>query len=498
MKPSSGIPFLPFLVGATLVACAVPRERAPAATSTASAGAVAATPPSANATPGDSGPASGAVYVPELLSEGLADARAHALLSDLCARAPHRLAGSEGSARAIEWGRATMERLGFQNVRLEPVLVPHWERGALEELVVVEPAAHAGEHLAVLALGGSVATPAGGLEADVLAVSNFEELHARAADARGKVVLFRRPMDPTLLEPFEAYGGAVNQRGSGAIEAAGVGGVAALVRSMTEALDDEPHTGAMRYADGVERVPAAAVSTLACQRLEEWLAAGERVRVRLALDCKWFDDARASNVVGEVVGRERPEEIVLIGGHLDAWDVGEGANDDGAGCAHVLEAGRLLLGSKLGHPRRTVRCVLFINEENGGRGAQAYRDAHASELERHVLAIESDRGGGLPLGYATDAAGTAAELLAELYGGPPCARGGGADIAPLAEFGVTQAGLFPNPQRYFDYHHSRRDVLAAVHPRELELGAISLASLAWRAAEHPGAWPRNPRGASGH
>lgn len=492
MKPLHAV-LSPLLAG--LAACAVPTSRA------SEGGTNEPRPPEARAaapTPAERR-ASGPVYVPELLEEGLAAPEAYTLLAELCARAPHRLAGSEGAARAVEWGREAMLRLGWENVRLEPVLVPHWERGAPEELIVVEPAAHAGERLAVLALGGSIATPAGGLEAEVLAVSSFEELHTRAAEARGKIVLFRRPMDPSLVEPFEAYGGAVNQRGSGAIEAASVGAVAALVRSMTHARDDAPHTGQMRYAEGVERVPAAAVSTLASERVEGWLAAGQTVRLRLALDCRWHEDVLSHNVVGEIVGRERPEEIVLIGAHLDAWDVGEGAHDDGAGCAHVLEAGRLILRSPLGRPRRTVRGVLYMNEENGLRGGQAYRDQHAAELERHVLAIESDRGGALPLGYASDASGPAAELLFELYGGGPCARGGGADISMLAEFGVTLAGFFPNPQRYFDYHHSKNDVLAAVHPRELELGAISLASMAWLAAEHAGDWPRNlARGASGH
>jgi hypothetical protein len=434
---------------------------------------------------------SGPVYVSELLGEGLADPRAHALLAELCARAPMRLAGSEGAARAVAWGRETMQRLGLENVRLEPCLVPRWERGPAEELVVVEPRAHAGLRLSVLALGGSVATPEGGLEGEVIAVTSFDELHARAAEARGKLVLFARPMDPTRFEPFEAYGGAVNQRSSGASEAAGVGALAALVRSMTGAQDDRPHTGAMSYAAGVERIPAAAVSTNASDRIRAWLAAGERVVLRLVLACRTLEDVPSHNVVGEVVGRERPDEVVLIGAHLDAWDVGQGAHDDGAGCAHVLEAARLLLATELGRPRRTVRCVLFMNEENGLRGAHAYRDAHRDELERHVLAIESDRGGALPLGWASDAAGAALATLSKLYGGAPCARGGGADIAPLAEFGVPMVGLYPNPQRYFDYHHSANDVLEAVHPRELQLGAISLASLAWLAADHEGEWPRN-------
>jgi len=436
--------------------------------------------------------ASGPVYVPELLGAGLAAPRAHALLAELCARAPRRLAGSEGAAHAVEWARESMQRLGLENVRLEDCQVPRWERGAVEELVVVEPSAHAGEHLPILALGGSVATPERGLAAEVIAVASFEELHARAEEARGKLVLFARAMERARLEPFEAYGGAVNQRSSGASEAAGVGALGVLVRSMTFAQDDQPHTGAMNYVQGVERIPAAAVSTNAGDRIRAWLEAGERVVLRLTLDCRTHADVRSHNVVGEVVGRELPDEVVLIGAHLDAWDVGQGAHDDGAGCAHVLEAARLLLGSTLGRPRRTVRCVLFMNEENGLRGALAYRDAHRDELERHVLAIESDRGGGLPLGYASDAALGALETLTALFGGAPWARGGGADISPLAEFGVPLAGLYPNPQRYFDFHHSSHDVLEAVHPRELELGAIALASMAWLAADLDGDWPRNP------
>jgi hypothetical protein len=450
--------------------------------------------PQASEAPATAAPerASGPVYLPELVAEGLAEPRAHALLAELCARAPLRLAGSEGAAQAVAWALGAMQRLGLENVRLEPCMVPRWERGTLAELLVVEPTAHAGEELPILALGGSVPTPAGGIAAEVMAVESFEELHARADEAHGKIVLFARAMDPTRLEPFEAYGGAVNQRGSGASEAAGAGALAALVRSMTLAQDDQPHTGAMNYAEGVARIPAAALSTNASDRIRAWLAAGERVVLRLALDCTTHADVLSHNVVGEVVGRERPEEVVLIGAHLDAWDVGQGAHDDGAGCAHVLAAARLLARSALGRPRRSVRCVLFMNEENGLRGAHAYRDAHREELGRHVLAIESDRGGGLPLGYASDAVGDARAVLARLWGGAPCARGGGADISPLAEFGVPLAGLYPNPQRYFDFHHSANDVLAAVHPRELELGAIALASMAWLAAELEGEWPRNP------
>lgn len=465
-----------------LTACSAPAE-AVAVASTEEVSTTAASGPRARdlATP---------VYLDELLREGLADARAMEQLTELCRSAPHRLAGSEGAARAVEWGRQAMLAAGLENVRLEPVTVPRWERGPVEELVVVEPAAHAGERLAILALGGSVGTPSGGLEAEVIAVQTFEELAARAAEARGKFVLFARPMDPTKLDPFEAYGGAVRQRSRGAEEAERVGAVGALVRSMTLKNDDHPHTGAMQYQDELGRVPAAALSIVATERVNAWLAAGERVRLRLSLSCQWHADVLSHNVVGEVVGRELPDEVVLVGGHLDAWDVGDGAHDDGAGCVHALEACRLILRSSLGRPRRTVRCVFFMNEENGLRGGQAYRETHLAELAQHVLAIESDRGGGLPAGYTVEAGEAGDALLAELWGGPAAGRGGGADISPLAQDGVPLAGFYPSPQRYFDYHHSANDVLEAVHPRELQLGAISLASMAWLAAEHDGTWPR--------
>jgi hypothetical protein len=466
------------LAAGSLVACAPAREEA--------------LPPIHALEPEAPLPIAGPIYAPELVRAGLGAPRAYELLAELCAIAPHRLSGSEGAAKAVEWARAAMERLGLENVRLEPCLVPRWERGEAEELTVVEPAEHAGERLAVLALGGSIATPAEGTVAEVIAVRSFEELHARAAEAAGKLVLFRRSMDPTELEPFAAYGGAVGQRSTGAIEAGRVGAVGALVRSMTMRLDDAPHTGAMRYAPDVPPVPAAAVSTLAGDRIGAWLDAGRKVVLRLALHCRTQRDVLSHNVVGEVLGRERPGEIVLIGAHLDGWDVGEGAHDDGAGCAHVLAAGRLLLDSPLGRPRRTVRCVLYMNEENGLRGGEAYRDLHRDELARHVLAIESDRGGDSPLGYASDASGEAGLLLARLYGGAPRARGGGADISPLAEGGVPLAGFVPDPQRYFDFHHSENDVLASIHPRALELGAISLASMAWLAADLEGEWSRNP------
>ncbi|MCY2961106.1 MAG: M28 family peptidase [Planctomycetota bacterium] len=451
-------------------------------------GSCAATPP-ATAAPVSSAATSTdprAAGVQRMFAEALRSQNAHVLLSALCAAAPKRLSGSEGAAHAVAWAESAMRAAGLEHVRLEPVRVPRWERGEVERLEILGPGA---DTLAVRALGGSVATPPGGIEAEVVRVTSFEELAARAAEARGHFVFFDRPMDATLPDPFDAYRGAVNQRGRGAVEAAQVGAVGALVRSMTLALDDHPHTGALRYEDGVARLPAAALSTLAADRLAGRIAAGAPVRLRLELACRTLPDVDSFNVVGEVLGREIPEQIVLLGGHLDAWDVGDGAHDDGAGCAQVLEAARLLLALDL-RPRRTVRVCLFMNEENGLRGGTAYRDTHRDELARHVLSLESDRGGFAPRGFATDAppglyeelAG-AARLLAPWGAATLRVGGGGSDIGPLREHGVPLAEYLPDPARYFDFHHAETDVIAAVHPRELSLGAAAIAAFAWCAAD---------------
>jgi hypothetical protein len=266
---------------------------------------------------------------------------------------------------------------------------------------------------------------------------------------------------------------------------------------MSTADDDVPHTGALRYAEGVREVPAAALGTRTADRLAALCAEGP-VRLRLGLDCRTLPDVESANVVGELVGRELPDEVVVVAGHLDAWDVGQGAHDDGAGCVQALEALRVVKALGL-VPRRTLRCVLYMNEENGMRGAFAYRDRHRAALGKHVLAIESDRGGFAPRGFTTDARGEAFEILRSIGALlEPAAAGavvpgyGGVDISPLADHGVPLVGFWPDPQRYFDLHHSENDVLAAVHPRELALGAGAIAALAYVAAERAEGWPRNP------
>ena len=434
--------------------------------------------------------------VDRIVDEALASGGAWDKLRSLCTTAPHRLSGSEGAARAVRWAKERMIADGLENVRLEPCTVPHWERGTVEELVFVEPAELAGERLPILALGGSVATPPAGIEAEIVVVHGLAGLEELGRGARGRIVLFNRPMDDTLVNTFSAYGRAVRQRTRGAAEAARAGAVAAIVRSLTTRRDDNPHTGAMRYEDGLPRVPAAAVSTNGADRLADLIASGETVRLRLRLDCRWHEPVESYNVVGELVGSELPDEIVVVGGHLDAWDVGQGAHDDGAGCVQSIEALRLLkvLGLR---PRRTLRCVLFMNEENGLGGGRAYYTDHIDEMDRHVLAIESDRGGFTPRGFTAAMSDEARAVVAaqvvllertgvrEVVSG-----GGGADISPMAASGVPLAGYLPDAQRYFDVHHSRLDTLDQVSPRELSLGAAAIAGLAWLVADLPEPLPR--------
>ena len=420
-----------------------------------------------------------------LHTRALADNAAIATLASLLDAAPKRLSGSSGYDDAVAWATGRMRAMGLQNVRAEPCTVPIWRRG-------VEAASIAGdgEPLRVTALGGSVGTGEAGIEAEVVEVRSFEQLAALGDAARGKIVFFNRPMPRALRRTGSAYGEAVPQRSNGAIEAGKAGAAAALVRSMTTAIDSHPHTGAMSYADGVPKVPAAAIATADAERLSAALQRGP-VRVRLTLTCAPAGEGPAANVVGELPGSERPDEIVLVGGHLDAWALGRGAHDDGAGCVHAIEAVRLLQATGL-RPKRTVRIVLFANEENGLRGAKAYADAHRDEAARHVAAIESDAGGFTPLGFTCSLRDDAAEAvrrrllpLQDLGVGAflPGAGAGGADLGPLLALGVPCYGLVVDGQKYFDYHHAAVDDLAAVHERELALGAAAVAFAAWALAD---------------
>jgi len=423
----------------------------------------------------------------DIVARGLVSCKAYEFLRELTTNVGARLSGSPQAAKAVEWGKNKMEDLGFDHVHLEPVMVPHWVRGPVEEAAIILPDAKE-IPITICALGGSIGTGREGLSAEVIEVKSFDELKTMRDDAKGKIVFFNRPFDRTKFSTFEAYGGAVDQRGQGAMEASKVGGVAALVRSMTSRLDDVPHTGAMRYADTIPKIPAVAVSTVGANLLDSLLKHADRLKIRLRLSCETLPDVESANVVGELEGSEKPSEVIVIGGHLDSWDKGQGAHDDGAGITETIEALRLLKDLGL-RPKRTIRAVLFMNEENGLAGGKAYA-AKDRPGEKHIAAIETDAGGFSPRGFGVQADSAVVEkiarwsyLLRPIDADHIQKGGGGADISELGKKGVPQIGLRPEGQRYFDYHHSDNDTIDKVNERELELGAIALAILAYALAQ---------------
>lgn len=423
----------------------------------------------------------------EIKNAGLNLLGSYKLLQELTAIG-NRLSGSEGYERAVEWSKKALQTAGCDSVWLEPVMIPQWIRGNIEKATMSLGGKR--EALAICALGGSIATPKKGIRAEVIEVTSLDETRQLGNRAKGKIVFFNRPFDATRVSVGEAYAGAIDQRSNGAIEAAKVGAVAVLVRSMTNALDNEPHTGMVKYNDSVPKIPAAAISTLAANKLSRLLKDEKVVTAEIFLNCKTLPDVQSFNVIGEIRGSEFPNEIVLIGAHLDSWDKGTGAHDDGAGVVHSIQAMQLFKQLNL-MPKRTIRAVLFANEENGLRGAKAYAARRQNILEKHIAAIESDYGGFQPRGFSvrTDSVKFAlvvqrySDLLAVAAANQFRFGGGGADINELAKFGTVCFGLNPDSQRYFDVHHSNHDTIDKVHPRELELGAIAMAILSWAIAQ---------------
>ena len=418
----------------------------------------------------------------QITRKGLEDLYAFEMLKELT-QFGHRFSGTPGYDSAVQWAEKKLKEIGADSVWLQPVLVPRWVRGTPEKAI-----ATVGKQkidLSVCALGGSVATPKNGITGEVIEVKSLMEAKQLGERAKGKIIFYNRPFDRTKVNPFEAYGGAVDQRGRGAIEAAKVGAVAVLIRSMTNALYKVPHTGAMRYADTVAKIPAAAISTMDADMLSEELQKGNIVSVTLTMDCKTLPEGQAYSVIGEIRGTEYPNEIVLIGGHLDSWDKGTGAHDDGSGVVQCIDVLRLMKELKL-KPKRTVRCVLFANEENGLRGARTYAKNIDTTKEKHIAAIESDAGGFSPRGFGVETDSVRflkvvsfAPLLESIGADRIRIGGSGADISVLEKFGTVLIGLSPDPQRYFDYHHTDIDTIDKVHPRELQLGAIAVAILTW-------------------
>ena len=430
-----------------------------------------------------------AVFIRKIYNQALTDGRCYPWLEHLSLRIGHRISGSMGAEKAVQWTRTMLDTLGLDTVWLQPCMVPRWVRGDAEQVRVSGSKKSGTFNLNALALGGSVGTPAGGISAEVLEVKSWEELDKlNERGIRGKIVFYNRPMDPTKIRTFEAYGGAVDQRVHGASRAAKYGAVAVLVRSMGLRLDDFPHTGTLHYDSTYTLIPAAAISTNAAEKLSQVLKEEGKATVFVKMNCKTLPDVQSHNVIGEIRGAEKPGEVILVGGHLDSWDVGHGAHDDGAGCVQSMDVLRIM--RQLGYrPRHTVRCVLFMNEENGLRGGKKYAEEAARKGEFPLAAIESDAGGFTPRGFSFDGDEavfgkffekvSAYEPLFEPYGLKLTRGGSGADIGPLKGLKGLLSGYSPDSQRYFDIHHTADDTFDKVNKRELELGAASMAALVY-------------------
>lgn len=419
-----------------------------------------------------------------IIAAALSDSAAYARVALLTDKFGHRLSGSASLEQALDWIIAEMTRDGLENVRGEPVMVPRWVRGR-ESAMLVRPRA---QELHMLGLGGSIATPERGITARVVVVTSFDDLARKSAQARGNIVLFD--------VPFTNYGATVQYRSRGAVEAAKVGAVAVLIRSVASNSMQSPHTGAMRYDSTVKQIPAAALSVEDAMLLHRMYDRGEPVVVNLRMQAKTHPDALSRNVIGELRGRERPDEIVVLGGHIDSWDVGQGAMDDAGGSVAAWEVLRVL--KRLGlQPRRTIRVVLWTNEENGLRGGNAYRDAHAAELSKHMLAMESDGGVFAPQGFSVDGSDEAvavmsglAPLLESIGATRMRAGGAGADVGPLTAAGVPGLGLQVDGTRYFWYHHSEADTVDKLDPREMAQCVAAMAVMAYVVADMPETLPR--------
>ncbi len=419
-----------------------------------------------------------------IFDAALKEGKSYQMLHSLCTKVGHRLSGSPGAAAAVEWGRHTMDDFGFDSVWLQPVMVPHWVRGQAEVGRVVNSKKIGSKDLTILALGGSIGTGPAGISAGIIEVKSFDELKQYGEkNVQGKIVFFNRPMDPTKINTFAAYGGAVEQRANGASEAAKLGAVAVMVRSMGWTNETYAHTGGVRYAPMVRQIPAVAISTQHADLLSKLLKDDRDIQFYLETHCEMLEDAPSFNVIGQIKGSEYKDEIIVIGGHLDSWDVGQGAHDDGAGCVQAIEVLRLfkMMGYK---PKRTIRAVLYMNEENGLRGGQKYAEIAKAKRENHIAAIESDRGGFAPRGFTMSGSDAAKaklknwKALLEPYDLWDFSQeGGGADIGPLAPQGTMLIGYLPDSQRYFSYHHTQEDTFDKVDKRELELGSASMAAL---------------------
>jgi carboxypeptidase Q len=423
----------------------------------------------------------------KIVKQSLMDQKGFRWLKELCAIGP-RLSGSEKSIQAINWAKQKMEECGFDSVWLQPVMVPKWERGKFETASISNSKHYQNEKLTIVALGGSAATPNNGITGEVIEVQNLDEVKLLGDRANGKIIFYNRSFDNGLTETFSGYGRAVDQRSQGTIEAAKVGAIAVLVRSVQSGIDDVPHTGTLNYEEEIIKIPGVAISVVDANFLSKALQEETNLKVTIKLDCKTFPDVQSYNVIGQLTGSEVPNEIIVVGGHFDSWDKGCGAHDDGAPCLQTMEA--LDLMKRLGvRPKRTIRCVFFINEENGLRGGIEYGKFSENSNEINLAAIESDRGAFTPRGFNVTTDSTTLQKLQTWLPFLSKAKiewirpgGSGGDVAQIKN---TKAlfGYIPDDQRYMDIHHSENDTFDKVHPREMELGSAAIAILAFLISE---------------
>ncbi|RED43977.1 PA domain-containing protein [Winogradskyella eximia] len=422
----------------------------------------------------------------EVYKTSLTNGKSYEWLEHLSNEIGGRLSGSKNAELAVQYTKAELEKLGLDKVWLQPVMVPKWERGEKEK-AFFEIAGFVKE-VNICALGGSVATAKDGVSAEVVEVHDFEELAALGKEKiEGKIVFYNRPMQADLISTFNAYGGCVNQRYAGAMEAGKYGAVGVIVRSMNLRQDDYPHTGSMSYGDLPinQRIPSAAISTNGAEKLSEALKQNKELKFYFKQNCKQFEDVQSYNVIGEITGHKFPNEYIIVGGHLDSWDLGDGAHDDGAGVVQSMDVLRLLKKSGI-KPKRTIRVVLFMNEENGLRGATKYAEVAKAKNENHIFALESDAGGFTPRGFSFAANSTNFD---QVLGWKDLFKpylihyfelgGSGADVGPLKTDTNVLAGLRPDSQRYFDHHHAANDTFEHVNKRELELGTATMTALVY-------------------
>jgi len=417
----------------------------------------------------------------------LTEDKAYSDLHDICKQIGPRLSGSDGASKAVVLVQKILHSLNIDSVWLQKVMVPHWVRGEKEAASIYYPGFQLKQTVPICALGGSIATPETGINAHVIEVKGLGQLQKmNPSDIKGKIVFYNEAFDQSYRETFNAYSKAVPQRWGGAMEAAPYGAVGVVVRSMAQHIDEWPHTGAMGYTDSVVKIPAVAISSKGAELLNESLKKEKDIEFFFKTSCQTRPDTTSYNVIGEIKGAEYPNEIIVIGGHLDSWDLAEGAQDDGAGVVQSIEVLRLFktLGIK---PKRTIRFVAFMNEENGGRGGAKYAEWAKTNGEKHIAAIESDAGGFTPRGFSLETNDTLRAyvqktwktLLDKFEIGSLDDVGAGADVDHLKGICPLLGELHPDSQRYFDFHHTGRDTWENVNDRELEMGAAAMASFVY-------------------